>query len=406
MLSTDNRLRSSKRTGIYVVEILVVISLSLLVTYARPPYPNGSHAESSPSPTPTISPEPLNSSPSKVHLIKPGKIDFQYRHRDMENEYNLIWWSPLFKGGAGVIDSDKNGRTEYAGGFIRPLLPLRAKNELILGAQMLRSNNENAWEFQGEYRFHFGLGVGGGFVRRTNRILNTDFGKVSYRNNAAKWHYIFEVQAQKAFGKTSLGGYGAIYDDRFMFTMGTDNEQWRTVIGYVAPQNKQPLRPAFEILYVNNNIGNSRGSKSFFVNGSIKYYGGFLTHESRLGRAMGPTGLEFGNPLSFLSIWNRRLDVWELGDKLNYRLEHITQPNGQVFRRYEFVAFPLQFDTKPKRCDRVFAGAFFASNLDKRMTGIQGGYFGKLWHLDIALKGEYSPTPRVTGISLGIIQRF
>jgi hypothetical protein len=122
---------------------------------------------------------------------------------------------------------------------------------------------------------------------------------------------------------------------------------------------------------------------------------------------MGPTGLEFGNPLGFLSpTWNRRLDVWELGDLVDYRLERITQPNGTTTGRYEAVAFPFQFWKRKSQLDRIFGGVIYLDNINKQSAGIQAGYFGKLRKIDVTVKSEYIFATHETGISLGIIRRF
>jgi hypothetical protein len=365
----------------------------------------GSEDQASPTPTPDLATTSQVSRGDR--LINPGKIDFQYRHTSLTDEYNFIWWSPVLKGGFGFINSDTNGLTEYQGAFFRPLLPFHRNDDLIVGLQRLNTKTDKSWEFQTEYRFAFGLGVGGGFVRRSNRALDTSFGKISYRRKHASWNYILEAQEQKVASKTSLGGYGAVYDDTLMFTVGTDNEQWRASFGYIAKRKRKQLRPVLEILYVDNNIGRLRGPKSLFINGSLTYYGGFLSHQARLGRAMGPTGLEFGNPLGFLSpTWNRRLDVWELGDMVDYRLERITQPNGSTTGRYEAVAFPFQFYKRKSRLDRIFGGVIYLDNINKQSAGIQGGYFGKLGTIDVTVKSEYIFATHETGVSLGIIRRF
>ena len=67
--------------------------------------------------------------------LHPGKADVHYLHTGTTDEVNVIWWSPVFKGGAGLIDFDAGGQTEYSGGYIRPLFPGdgKDKGELILG---------------------------------------------------------------------------------------------------------------------------------------------------------------------------------------------------------------------------------------------------------------------------------
>lgn len=357
--------------------------------------------------TPSGSPAPAAAVTQKDW--SPGKADFQYRHTPVTDEYNFIWWTPYLKGGFGVIDTDTAGKTKYAGFFIRPLWKLKNKGDLIIGVQKLDSRTEDAWEAQAEYRFNFGLGAGGGVVRRRDPNLDINFGKLSFRRGVDRWKYILEGQAQKVGRKTSLGGFGAIYDNQVMFTLGSDQEHWRTSIAYIAPTENALMRPVVEVLYVDNQIGRIAGPKSYFVNGSLRYYGGFLSHPARLGRAMGPTGLEFGNPLGFLApTWNRRLDVWELGDLVNFRLEHISLPNRTKVGRYEALTFPLQFEKRKNILDRFFAGASYNDELPRSSVGILGGFFGKVKviNMDLTLQGAYFTRTRRKQLSVGLIRRF
>ena len=377
---------------------------SLVLACASTLAQTGTNAETSPTPaaTPTASATAGNS------LVSPGRIDFNYQHTSLTDQYNFFFASPVFKGGFGFINSETGRLTEYQDAFFRPLLPLHRKDDLIVGVQRVQTKTESAWEFQTEYRLALGLGLGGGVVRRSNHALDLSFGKISYRKKHEGWGYILEAQAQAFAGKTSLGGYGAVYTDTLMFVVGTDREQWRATLGYSAKTKRGRIQPAFEIFYVDNNIGNLRGPKSYLINGSLGYSGGFLSHPVRLGRAMGPSGVEFGNPNGFLSpTANRRVSVWEMGDLVDFRLERVTQPNGAItIGRYEVAAFPFQFDQRNSPLDRLFGGLIYFDDVKKRSAGIQAGYFGKIGKIYILVKGEYILANHETGITLGIIRRF
>src|SRR5262245_476360 len=96
---------------------------------------------------------------SESALLRPGKLDFLFKHRPEENQYNFFAWTPLFKGGAGIIDPDNPGpSSKYVGGFVRPLAAWRDKGDLILAAQGVEAGPREDCEIQGEYRFPFGLG--------------------------------------------------------------------------------------------------------------------------------------------------------------------------------------------------------------------------------------------------------
>ena len=340
--------------------------------------------------------------------LHPGKADFHYLHTKSTDEYNFIWWSPVFKGGSGVIDFDSGGQTEYSGGYFRPLLPKEGKGELIFGFLQVDTDSRYSYEFQGEYRFPFGLGFGGGFVSRSNGGADVDFVKISYRNQWFDWSYIVETQFQEMAGEESPGGYGAIYNDQLMLTYGNDGEQWRTAIGYIAPGNESMFRPTFEVLYVDNTIGDIDGNQFLFINATLKFKGGFLSHPARLGRAMGPTGLEFGNPLGFLSpTWNRRLDVWELGGLGDFRLVRLKKPSGVTTERYEALVYPFQFDQSDNLLDRFYVGGFYSKDSTAdNSSGILGGVFGKFGFLLAGLGADYNFDTDEKRISFGIIDKF
>lgn len=82
--------------------------------------------------------------------MHPGKADFHYLHTKTTDEYNLIWWSPGFKGGAGLIESDTSNPTNYSGGYFRPLLPKDDNGELIFGYLQVDTASTYSHEFQGE----------------------------------------------------------------------------------------------------------------------------------------------------------------------------------------------------------------------------------------------------------------
>jgi len=276
-----------------------------------------------------------------------------------------------------------------------------------MGLQSVEVADSTAIEFQSEYRAPFGLGLGGGFVEKYSSAVDTIFGKVSYRNKLSYFNYILEMQVQDVAGRTSGGGYVAFYDEQLMLASGYDGEQWRTCLGYIAPVRETRFRPALEVLYVDNSIGEQDGPKILFANATLKFSGGFLSHKARLGRAMGPTGLEFGNPLAFLfPTWNRRLDLWELGGLGNFRLERRELPDGSTTERYEALAFPFQFDESENVLDYLFVGGFHSRTPAEDSPGIIAGLTGKLGFLHVSAGFEYDIDTDETRAVVGIIDRF
>ena len=345
---------------------------------------------------------------SESALLRPGKLDFLFKHRPNENQYNFFGWTPLFKGGAGILDPDNPGPSaKYVGGFVRPLAAWRDKGDLILGAQGVEAGPREDYEVQGEYRFPFGLGIGAGIVEASNPANDLAFWKTTYRNQWGALNYILEVQGQEIGGETSPGGYVALFTEQLMGVAGTDGEQWRATAAFIAPDRKQLFRPTVEVLYVDNSIGQFNGPKSIFANATLRYEGGFLSHPARLGRAMGPQGSEFGNPLGFLfPTWNRRLEVWEMGNLGDLRAERIRFPNHTTQERYEALFFPFQFDQNKNILDHLFAGAAYLKSQDRDTPALLGGYFSVIGFLKVSVGVEVELHPSQTSIVIGLIDAF
>lgn len=292
--------------------------------------------------------------------FKGGKIDAFYDRKDNGDfQVNSILWSPVFKGGYGVIAPESGGQdTHYFGGFARPLVARPELGELILGAQEVLKGDSKQTEVQGEYRLPSGLGFGGGFVDRNLSDQDVQFAKISYRNEWRNIKYILSGQWQNFQGQDYPGGYVALYNKELMATWGSDGEQWRSTFGYVAQdQGAKSLRPALEVFYVDNTIGKINGSKDLMVTGSLGFRKGFLGHDSRLARAMGPTGLEFGNPLGYLNPnFNRRLNAWEVGEFVNFRYIHKTLPNAGREETLETAVYPGQLLGIDNLVSAVFVG--------------------------------------------------
>jgi hypothetical protein len=201
------------------------------------------------------------------------------------------------------------------------------------------------------------LGFGGGFVDRNLSNQDIKFAKVSYRNEWQSVKYIVSTQWQSFQGKDYPGGYVAPLNKELMDTWGSDGEQWRSTFGYVAPdQGPNKLRPALEVFYVDNTIGQVNGSKDMMVTGSLGFRKVFLGHEARLGRAMGPTGVEFFNPLGYLPPnFNRRLTA--LGSRgIGQGFIHKALPNAGREETLETAVYPGQLLGVDSLINALFVG--------------------------------------------------
>jgi hypothetical protein len=349
--------------------------------------------------------------PVSSPLLHPGKLDSFYSTTEGgDDKYNLMLWSPVFKGGYGTVSPEHGVQTTYGGGFFRPFTAKPSVGDLIVGLQYLETGNKRQTEVQGEYRFPFGLGIGGGVVERKGSDEDITFSKLSYRNSWNGFRYIASMQQQKNAGTNSPGGYLGLYDESWMGIVGTDGEQWRGSLGFVTPKkNNTSWRPAAEVLYVDNSIGKLEGSKFLFVNATLGFRGGFLSHPARLGRAMGPTGLEFGNPLGFLSsTFNRRLNVWELGGIADFRLVRLDLNNSTSTETWETIFFPWQvFDAG----DSLTSGLFLGPQLNKSAqddwtSAGTVGYFSRIRAVVVSFQTSHNFNSGENSLFLGLIYPF
>jgi hypothetical protein len=149
------------------------------------------------------------------------------------------------------------------------------------------------------------------------------------------------------------------------------------------------------------------GPRFLFVNATLHYSRGFLSHDARLGRAMGPQGLEYGNPLGFLApFFNRRHDVWELGNLADYRLVRLELPNGSVQEKHELLVFPFNLDGCGSVLDWFFVGGSYDRNAIEDTPGVLAGMTGKIWFLEVNVGIEYATETDNVTATIGLIDWF
>jgi hypothetical protein len=184
----------------------------------------------------------------------------------------------------------------------------------------------------------------------------------------------------------------------------------------VSPKEGAKYRPVFEALYVDNNAGGNKGVRYLFVNSTLGFDGGFLSHPARLGRAMGPTGLEFGNPLGFIfnskvpNNWNRKLNSWEMGRMIDFRLENFVQPNKDYDGYGQLVTFPFQFDNNKNLLDPFYAGGEFVySSMGgtlKKQGGILAGYYYNMQQFSATAGFEYVVHNKQPVVTIAMIYKI
>lgn len=391
----------------------------------------------------------------KKIALQPGKVDITLKANKVSIDYNAILWTPVVKLGVGYIDLPGRKYSQYGGFFLRPLQPLafkgKNKGDLIIGFNYLLEKdtisnakpyqNSLNWDAQAEYRFKFGFCLGGGVVKNTffespaGKQRNYDyFFKASYKGKFAKdWKYNITAIVESFNQKVKGGGYLAVYGPYGSISGGYDFESYRISVGLMAKKDRRYFKPAAEVLFIDKTIGlNKTAPQIIWVNATLKFKDGFLSNDSRLGRSMGPTGLEFSNPLSFLTpindgnpifnavsnpgapIWNRALNTWELGGLINARIFHLKLPNKALWGIAEIDLFPFQFMKNRKYfLENIFVGVNYnyyvkvpAGQTKISAFSVGGGFTHRVKSLGINLQVEYNTFNRNTTFNAGIINWF
>jgi hypothetical protein len=340
---------------------------------------------------------------------KPGKVDLHLDRNDSDERLNLIWWSPVIKAGVGVFNAGEV-ETRYGGCYVRALLGPRGL-ELIAGTGVVDWEDGQDVELQAELRLPSGLGFGVGFVDQVRDDQDVAFAKAVHRGRIGSWRTVLAVQLQEIGRESSAGGYVGLWEDRFMIVVGDDGEHRRVTLAWIGPaHDRSSWRPALEGIWIDKGIGELAGPEILFVNGTLGFRKGFLSHPARLGRAMGPTGLEYANPLGFLwesGPWNRRLDIWELGGLGDVRLFRAKHPNGVTSAVWEALVFPVQLAGRKTLLDGLFVGTTYRTLTGRDDDpGVLAGYSGPVSFLRLALAVEAGLQSDDVRATFGLIDDF
>ncbi len=363
--------------------------------------------------------------------LAPGKLDYLTTYKDRYISTNAFIWTQAIKAGFGTSYNGVEPTSHYGGGFFRPLVFTGYKGDLIIGYNYkMDKPNLYFYDLQAEHRLPFGLGYGGGVVKQVfqGHPVEIDYwGKLSYRFKLKnKLSFIVTGQAMQYMDTIRPGGYLAVYHPAFMLTGGYDFEQWRTCLAVMSPKEGAKYRPVVEALFVDNLVGNDKGARFLFANATLGFDGGFLSNVARLGRAMGPTGLEFGNPLGYIfnprtppnspsappNNFNRKLNVWEMGRMLNFRMENYALANKNYYGYGQMVVLPFQFDKKKNALDPIFIGGEYLYGYtwaNKTMTtqnALVFGYYYNAPDFIVSVGEEYNLDLTQTFTNLGFIYKI
>jgi len=318
--------------------------------------------------------------------VNPRLSDWRLSLEDDKEVANLVVWGDTITGGANVT-RDEGDVTRTSLGLYFQNNP-SMKTDYKIGVNYRSIGDEDSFEIQGTLGLTNHVSVGGGYLARENGE-DIPFLRGEYKKSKNGVSYVVAPTLVKD-STVKAGIYAAAYSDQYFASVGSDGEQRRALLAFIAPKGDGKLRPAAELFYVDPTIGKTSGAQFLFVNASIQYRGGFLSSKSRLGRALGPQGTHYGNPLSYLSVdWNRAVDVWEIGGLANFRMIKRNFPNGVEVNSTQFVAFPIDLLTEDKRGKRIFVGYQYDETPARKRNAALFGLAGKNDKVWLNLVGRY-----------------
>jgi len=321
-------------------------------------------------------------------LMQDAIFELFHRYTNAQQQYNLIFWGSRIKGGGGFIQNAQ-GSTYYGGIFAHPQVNF---GEITLASHFVSDGKNSEYELKAEYRLLNGLSFGGGYISDSYAQQKLGFAKISWHRNLEDWNFIVSGQSLQINEKNYMGGYGAVFNANTMMAMGYDGEELRATIGYIAPQQKRsPIRPAAEIFWIDRSLGTEIGGSNFLLAmATLGYKGGILSHPARLGRAMGPWGLEYSNPITFKTpTWNRLLNTWEQGGLANFRLSYSGISPKNYTWRTEVSSFPFQFFDVSRYLKGCFVGAYHLAVPTQQSVGSSAGWSHVFKYFGLMSAAEY-----------------
>jgi len=318
---------------------------------------------------------------------------------------NLILRQPFLVGGVSFDAAEREPDVSAFGAFARAGWDPPAQGELVFGGNYVEAADSRQWEVQARYVAPGGLGMGAGYAD-LEASGDTWFVNPTVTGKSGTLNYHLGPVAQNGPGGLSVGAYAALYTGHLFLGGGNDGEHWRLLAAWSANNGERAVDPSLEVLFVDHGIGRLDGERFLFVNGSLKRNAGFLSTGSRLGRALGPQGMQFANPVSFLSQpWSRTADVWETGGVMNLRLARREFPGGRTSLLAQGVVFPFQAQAGDVRLRGIFAGVQYQRDA-LRATSLLFGHAGRYGRLSLSIAGSYDTERRQISGVLGVRIHF
>lgn len=331
-----------------------------------------------------------------------GVVDVHANRSGETRNVTAAYWGDRLSMGvdADFVNSDIS--TSSLGAYYRHALE-QPGSEWVVGANVdIDANKMNSHEFQFQHRLSKTFGYGAGIAKLPNDDQDIWFAKLVFAKQFGWTAIEVNPQVQSVNGKAKLGLHLIHFSDNYLAGMGHDGEQWRAVVGFVTPDSDKLLRPAAEIFTWSSDVGRIPGDELVFVNGTLRYTGGFLSNAGRMGRALGAGGVFFYNPISYLSLgWNRTPNIWEIGDLWNVRWVDNKSNEFGAETSVQTAIFPGQLVRAESKWDGIFVGYESTSALGVSEESVMLGYFQKYERYSFGLSVQQATSGSHISVSMG-----
>ncbi|MBI4021615.1 MAG: hypothetical protein HY369_05210 [Candidatus Aenigmarchaeota archaeon] len=293
-----------------------------------------------------------------------------YTHHTGDNlNTQLTVTHPDFLAGVGRVSGDD--RLDYVSLMAR--FPA-AEGDVVVAGHVLddQAAGRDAHTVAAAYQPDDRWSVGGGRVELPGDA-DFDFTRLLYRNKATTGQdsVAYAVAGFAKDGKTTdtygAGGIATWASSGWEIAVGhqREQEQARYLAGIVLPvlDESLQLRPALDVLHVDNMVGDEPGAQFTLAGLSLGHHGRFFGHEKRAGRLFGPIGILYPDPrfatdpsLTHEYNFNRVADPWAFGDLANIQYLRLASPDGSSSTHWDALVFPGQFDRESSRWDGLCIG--------------------------------------------------
>src|SRR3989344_420569 len=241
---------------------------------------------------------------------KPPRLQSYTIVRSNTTNTQKNFYHPNIRGGVGRIFDDKAHDLQYVSGVANGNLG-GDSSVTVMGHAIDRLDSQlnDASTLQAAYNPNNDWSVGAGVLKFAGTNNDVSFGRVLYMPKTEELEllvggFVKEVSDDVQVGLSAIVGIKDAWGLQPVAGMQREKEQARYIGGLVFPplqsQEKTSgspvIQPAFEVLYVDNQVGDVPGPQVTTGNFTLGYNGKFFPTKAKTGRLLGATGIWEPNP--------------------------------------------------------------------------------------------------------------